>query len=200
MTDTSVNRNTESINQMVLILKIITWLLNAGSKAHYSMVKFCTERWGENFSDWLCNKNAFLHFFPSVPADVFSLNSAWTGFYEYLGKRQAATITVNGFNVTTSKVNVTLLEHSTVQIKLSGKVYSLVCQFPVFMYLFIFLLGEGGISWKIPSRYGTLISPLEISKTYGCFDKMSIFVCILHIGLICNMCISLHFVHAVLWC
>ncbi|XP_035256647.1 CUB and sushi domain-containing protein 1a isoform X1 [Anguilla anguilla] len=55
-----------------------------------------------------------------VPADVFSLNSGWTGFYEYLGKRQAATITVNGFNVTTSKVNVTLLEHSTVQIKLSG--------------------------------------------------------------------------------
>ncbi|XP_036402136.1 CUB and sushi domain-containing protein 1-like [Megalops cyprinoides] len=55
-----------------------------------------------------------------VPADVFSLNSAWTGFYEYLGKRQAATITVNGFNATASKVNVTLLEHSGVQIKLSG--------------------------------------------------------------------------------
>ncbi|XP_072565430.1 CUB and sushi domain-containing protein 1a isoform X1 [Paramormyrops kingsleyae] len=55
-----------------------------------------------------------------VPADVFSLNSGWTGFYEYLGKRQPATITVNGFNVTTSKVNVTLLEHSGVQIKLSG--------------------------------------------------------------------------------
>ncbi|KAJ8250433.1 hypothetical protein COCON_G00223550 [Conger conger] len=55
-----------------------------------------------------------------VPADVFSLNSGWTGFYEYLGKRQVATITVSGFNVTTSKVNVTLLEHNTVQIKLSG--------------------------------------------------------------------------------
>ncbi|XP_048865206.1 CUB and sushi domain-containing protein 1-like isoform X4 [Brienomyrus brachyistius] len=55
-----------------------------------------------------------------VPADVFSLNSGWTGFYEYLGKRQPATITVNGFNVTSSKVNVTLLEHSGVQIKLSG--------------------------------------------------------------------------------
>ncbi|KAI1894595.1 hypothetical protein AGOR_G00117390 [Albula goreensis] len=56
-----------------------------------------------------------------VPADVFSLTSGWSGFYEYLGKKQPATITVNGFNVTTSKVNVTLLEeHSGVQVKLSG--------------------------------------------------------------------------------
>ncbi|XP_060780908.1 CUB and sushi domain-containing protein 1a [Neoarius graeffei] len=55
-----------------------------------------------------------------VPADVFSLNSGWTGFYEYLGKRQTATITVTAFNVTTSRVNVTLLEQSGVQIKLSG--------------------------------------------------------------------------------
>lgn len=57
----------------------------------------------------------------SVPADVFSLNSGWAGFYEYLGKRQAATITVNAFNGTTSRVNVTLLEQSGVQIKLSGE-------------------------------------------------------------------------------
>lgn len=56
-----------------------------------------------------------------VPADVFSLNSGWAGFYEYLGKRQAATITVNAFNSTTSRVNVTLLEQSGVQIKLSGE-------------------------------------------------------------------------------
>uniref|UniRef100_A0A8C1ZS09 CUB and Sushi multiple domains 1 n=1 Tax=Cyprinus carpio TaxID=7962 RepID=A0A8C1ZS09_CYPCA len=55
-----------------------------------------------------------------VPADVFSLNSGWAGFYEYLGKRQAATITVNAFNATTSRVNVTLLEQSRVHIKLSG--------------------------------------------------------------------------------
>ncbi|KAF7710922.1 hypothetical protein HF521_009794 [Silurus meridionalis] len=55
-----------------------------------------------------------------VPADVFSLNSGWTGFYEYLGKRQTATITVTAFNATTSRVNVTLLEQSGVQIKLSG--------------------------------------------------------------------------------
>ncbi|XP_026879255.2 CUB and sushi domain-containing protein 1 [Electrophorus electricus] len=55
-----------------------------------------------------------------VPADVFSLNSGWTGFYEYLGKRQAATITVSAFNATTSRVNVTLLEQNGVQIKLSG--------------------------------------------------------------------------------
>ncbi|RXN27609.1 CUB and sushi domain-containing 1-like protein [Labeo rohita] len=55
-----------------------------------------------------------------VPADVFSLNSGWAGFYEYLGKRQAATVTVNAFNATTSRVNVTLLEQSGVHIKLSG--------------------------------------------------------------------------------
>ncbi|KAL2083424.1 hypothetical protein ACEWY4_021197 [Coilia grayii] len=55
-----------------------------------------------------------------VPSDVFSANSGWAGYYEYLGKRQAATLTVNGFNVTTSRVNVTLLEQSGVQIKLSG--------------------------------------------------------------------------------
>uniref|UniRef100_A0A673K927 CUB and sushi domain-containing protein 1-like n=1 Tax=Sinocyclocheilus rhinocerous TaxID=307959 RepID=A0A673K927_9TELE len=58
--------------------------------------------------------------FCKVPADVFSLNSGWAGFYEYLGKRQAATVTVNAFNATTSRVNVTLLEQSGVHIKLSG--------------------------------------------------------------------------------
>lgn len=56
-----------------------------------------------------------------MPADVFSLNSGWTGFYEYLDKRQTATITVTAFNATTSRVNVTLLEQSGVQIKLSGE-------------------------------------------------------------------------------
>lgn len=60
-----------------------------------------------------------------MPADVFSLNSGWTGFYEYLGKRQTATITVTAFNATTSRVNVTLLEQSGVQIKLSGELLSL---------------------------------------------------------------------------
>eukprot|EP00063_Salmo_salar_P060825 XP_014035660.1 PREDICTED: CUB and sushi domain-containing protein 1-like isoform X3 [Salmo salar] len=55
-----------------------------------------------------------------VPVDVFSLNFGWTGFYEYLGAREVATITVNGFNETTSRVNVTLLDQSRVQLKLAG--------------------------------------------------------------------------------
>ncbi|KAM6977905.1 CUB and sushi domain-containing protein 1-like [Aplochiton taeniatus] len=55
-----------------------------------------------------------------VPVDVFAPNSDWSGFYEYLGKRQAATVTVNGFNVTTGRVNITLFETSGVNIKLSG--------------------------------------------------------------------------------
>ncbi|XP_046885306.1 CUB and sushi domain-containing protein 1-like [Hypomesus transpacificus] len=55
-----------------------------------------------------------------VPVDVFSSNSDWSGFYEFLGKRQVTTVTVNGFNATTGRVNVTLLEQSGVQIKLAG--------------------------------------------------------------------------------
>uniref|UniRef100_A0A8C4F2R8 CUB and sushi domain-containing protein 1 n=1 Tax=Dicentrarchus labrax TaxID=13489 RepID=A0A8C4F2R8_DICLA len=55
-----------------------------------------------------------------VPVDVFSPNSEWSGFYEYLGKRQATTFTVAGFNATSGRVNVTLLETSGVSIRLSG--------------------------------------------------------------------------------
>lgn len=53
--------------------------------------------------------------------DVFAPNSEWSGFYEYLGKRQATAFTVTGFNTTSSRVNVTLLETSGVSIRLSGK-------------------------------------------------------------------------------
>uniref|UniRef100_A0A3P8W7T0 CUB and Sushi multiple domains 1 n=1 Tax=Cynoglossus semilaevis TaxID=244447 RepID=A0A3P8W7T0_CYNSE len=55
-----------------------------------------------------------------VPADVFSPNSDWSGFYEYLGKRQATTLTVTLFNATSGRVNITLLETSGVSIRLSG--------------------------------------------------------------------------------
>uniref|UniRef100_A0A8D3BTG4 CUB and sushi domain-containing protein 1-like n=1 Tax=Scophthalmus maximus TaxID=52904 RepID=A0A8D3BTG4_SCOMX len=55
-----------------------------------------------------------------VPVDVFSPNSEWSGFYEYLGKRQATTLTVTGYNLTSGRVNVTLLETSGVSIRLSG--------------------------------------------------------------------------------
>lgn len=53
--------------------------------------------------------------------DVFSPNSEWSGFYEYLGKRQATAFTVIGFNDTSGRVNITLLEASGVSIRLSGK-------------------------------------------------------------------------------
>ncbi|XP_047218456.1 CUB and sushi domain-containing protein 1-like [Girardinichthys multiradiatus] len=55
-----------------------------------------------------------------VPADVFSPNSEWSGFYEYLGKRQTTTFAVTGFNATSGRVNITLLETSGVSIRLSG--------------------------------------------------------------------------------
>uniref|UniRef100_A0AAX7V257 CUB and Sushi multiple domains 1 n=1 Tax=Astatotilapia calliptera TaxID=8154 RepID=A0AAX7V257_ASTCA len=55
-----------------------------------------------------------------IPVDVFSPNSEWSGFYEYLGKRQATAFTVTGFNDTSGRVNITLLEASGVSIRLSG--------------------------------------------------------------------------------
>uniref|UniRef100_A0AAQ4S5S2 CUB and Sushi multiple domains 1 n=1 Tax=Gasterosteus aculeatus aculeatus TaxID=481459 RepID=A0AAQ4S5S2_GASAC len=55
-----------------------------------------------------------------IRVDVFSPNSEWSGFYEYLGKRLATTFTVTGFNATSGRVNVTLLETSGVSIRLSG--------------------------------------------------------------------------------
>uniref|UniRef100_A0A3Q3JM08 CUB and Sushi multiple domains 1 n=1 Tax=Monopterus albus TaxID=43700 RepID=A0A3Q3JM08_MONAL len=54
------------------------------------------------------------------PVDVFSPNSEWSGFYEYLGKRQTTTFTVIGFNATSGRVNITLLETTGVSIRLSG--------------------------------------------------------------------------------
>lgn len=57
----------------------------------------------------------------TVPVDVFSPNSEWSGFYEYLGKRQVTTFTVTVYNATSGRVNVTLLETSGVSIRLSGK-------------------------------------------------------------------------------
>ena len=68
-------------------------------------------------------QRAICCFFFIVPVDVFSPNSDWSGFYEYLGKRQASTITVTGFNASSGRVNVTLLETSGVSIKLSGKTH-----------------------------------------------------------------------------
>uniref|UniRef100_A0A8C0UA60 CUB and Sushi multiple domains 1 n=1 Tax=Cyanistes caeruleus TaxID=156563 RepID=A0A8C0UA60_CYACU len=55
-----------------------------------------------------------------IPSDVFFINSLWKGFYEYLGKRQPATLTVDWFNTTSSKVNATFIEASNIQLKLSG--------------------------------------------------------------------------------
>ncbi|OXB69935.1 UNVERIFIED_CONTAM: hypothetical protein H355_010178, partial [Colinus virginianus] len=55
-----------------------------------------------------------------VPSDVFFVNSLWKGFYEYLGKRQPATLTVDWFNTTSSKVNATFTDASSLQLKLSG--------------------------------------------------------------------------------
>lgn len=57
----------------------------------------------------------------AVPSDVFFVGSVWKGHYEYLGKRQPATLTVDSFNATRSRVNATLAAASQVELKLTGR-------------------------------------------------------------------------------
>uniref|UniRef100_A0A669AVD5 CUB and Sushi multiple domains 1 n=1 Tax=Oreochromis niloticus TaxID=8128 RepID=A0A669AVD5_ORENI len=64
----------------------------------------------------LCKVNNTFTYTTNVPLDVFSPNSEWSGFYEYLGKRQATAFTVTGFNDTSGRVNVTLLETSVLYL------------------------------------------------------------------------------------
>lgn len=56
-----------------------------------------------------------------VPADVFARNSLWKGSYEYMGKKQPAMLSVTSFDPVTSKVNATLIDHSGVELQVSGK-------------------------------------------------------------------------------
>ncbi|XP_070454474.1 CUB and sushi domain-containing protein 1 isoform X2 [Equus przewalskii] len=55
-----------------------------------------------------------------IPSDVFFISSVWKGYYEYLGKRQPATLTVDWFNATSSQVNATFTETSQVELRLTG--------------------------------------------------------------------------------
>ncbi|XP_012879669.1 PREDICTED: CUB and sushi domain-containing protein 1-like [Dipodomys ordii] len=55
-----------------------------------------------------------------VPSDVFFVSSVWKGYYEYTGRRQPATLTVDWFNATSSKVNATLTAAPQVQLELTG--------------------------------------------------------------------------------
>uniref|UniRef100_A0A8C6YHL2 CUB and Sushi multiple domains 2 n=1 Tax=Naja naja TaxID=35670 RepID=A0A8C6YHL2_NAJNA len=54
------------------------------------------------------------------PADVFAKNSFWKGSYEYMGKKQPAMLSVTSFDPVTSKVNATLIDHSGVELQVSG--------------------------------------------------------------------------------
>ncbi|VTJ62987.1 Hypothetical predicted protein [Marmota monax] len=56
----------------------------------------------------------------TVPSDAFFVSSVWKGYYEYLGKRQPATLTIDWFNATSSKVNATFTAASQVQLELTG--------------------------------------------------------------------------------
>uniref|UniRef100_A0A8C2U204 CUB and Sushi multiple domains 2 n=1 Tax=Coturnix japonica TaxID=93934 RepID=A0A8C2U204_COTJA len=58
--------------------------------------------------------------FGFVPADVFARNSLWKGSYEYMGKKQPAMLSVTSFDPVTSKVNATLIDHSGVELQVSG--------------------------------------------------------------------------------
>uniref|UniRef100_A0A8C8DH19 CUB and Sushi multiple domains 1 n=1 Tax=Oryzias sinensis TaxID=183150 RepID=A0A8C8DH19_9TELE len=81
-------------------------------------------RWSGKLHKFMCSKllcdDKKTALCAKFPVDVFSPNSEWSGFYEYLGKRQATTFSVSGFNTTSGRVNVTLLESSGVSIRLSG--------------------------------------------------------------------------------
>ncbi|KAM9317096.1 CUB and sushi domain-containing protein 1 [Gastrophryne carolinensis] len=55
-----------------------------------------------------------------VPSDVFSVNSVWKGFFEHLGKQHSATLIVDWFNKTNSKVNGTFVDANNAELKLSG--------------------------------------------------------------------------------
>lgn len=55
----------------------------------------------------------------SVPDDVFSRNYVWKGFYNLKGKNQPMNLTVNNYNVSTGKVNATLINSNT-EFLLSG--------------------------------------------------------------------------------
>ncbi|KAG8570229.1 hypothetical protein GDO81_011162, partial [Engystomops pustulosus] len=55
----------------------------------------------------------------SVPDDVFSRNYVWKGFYNLKGKNQPMNLTVNSYNVSTGKVNATLINSNT-EFLLSG--------------------------------------------------------------------------------
>lgn len=59
-----------------------------------------------------------------MPADVFARNSLWKGSYEYMGKKQPAMLSVTSFDPTTSKVNATLIDHSGVELQVSGEGHS----------------------------------------------------------------------------
>uniref|UniRef100_A0A8C9F9J0 CUB and Sushi multiple domains 2 n=1 Tax=Pavo cristatus TaxID=9049 RepID=A0A8C9F9J0_PAVCR len=56
----------------------------------------------------------------TMPADVFARNSLWKGSYEYMGKKQPAMLSVTSFDPVTSKVNATLIDHSGVELQVSG--------------------------------------------------------------------------------
>ncbi|XP_045432188.1 CUB and sushi domain-containing protein 1 isoform X1 [Pipistrellus kuhlii] len=55
-----------------------------------------------------------------VPSDVFSVGSVWRGHYEHLGQRQPATLTVDSFNASRSRVNATFAAASQVELRLTG--------------------------------------------------------------------------------
>lgn len=63
----------------------------------------------------------FISFPLIVPSDVFFILSVWKGYYEYLGKRLPTILTLNCFNSTRSKENLTFTEASQWELKLTGR-------------------------------------------------------------------------------
>ena len=108
----------------------------------------------------------------------------WKGYYEYLGKRQPATLTVDWFNATSSKVNATFLEASQVELKLTGRPWGISFhkmqnvsrrtafilsrrREPTFIkcLLTFHWLCISYVSWDLPHNHGRLVlSSLKATK------------------------------------
>lgn len=89
----------------------------------------CIKKKKSRFHVCACPDPDLSLFPPTVPSDVFFINSVWKGYYEYLGKRQPATLTVDWFNATSSKVNATFTAASQVQLELTGRKEDLQAHF-----------------------------------------------------------------------
>lgn len=105
------------------------WTWSLAALPHWAILDLLALKKKSRFHVCACPDPDLSLFPPTVPSDVFFINSVWKGYYEYLGKRQPATLTVDWFNATSSKVNATFTAASQVQLELTGRKEDLKAHF-----------------------------------------------------------------------